>query len=117
MSNEDRKFKERGEREGDRGGKVPEVLAHGAGMTDSAEQQNLLTGGEESAEQTENQETGAEGPETEGHMLTTHPYMLEKTAQGRQQDMLAEVNRARQADEAAGKGGGLRDRLRRRTSG
>ncbi len=109
------KFKERIEREGDRGPATPEVQAHGSSSADGREQPAPLVEDELIAQAAGEGDAESDEPETEGHLMT-HPYMMEKAAQNRQQELLSDADRFRQADQAAPKSGGLRDRLRRRSN-
>jgi len=99
------KHRERPEREGDRAPAPREVEGHMTQQSTSAE------GTEGAAD---------EEPETQGHMMETHPYIMEKMAQARHQDAVGEAERSRRAAEAGGERGladRLLDRVRRRDNG
>ena len=99
------KYRERVEREGDRAPAPREVEGHLAQPTSP----DAETAG--AAEQ---------DAEAQGHMMETHPYILEKMGNARRQDAMSEADRSRRAAEADG-GRGLAervlDRVRRRDNG
>ena len=96
---------ERTERDGDRGPAPREVEAH---MTPPTSAPGDAEGDADS------------GPETQGHMLGEHPYLMESTAADRRRDALRAADQDRRAAEAGGQRGIVErvvDRVRGRGNG